>query len=267
MASGSAVAVELPLGERGALDSILGDIGGVYMDEMLAREFVIATNEMSESLTLYRVDQSLGNRESRRQLVRCAATGCALLSNDVYVEALVRDARARQEQRRRHRRDMRVITGGAHFEYFLGLEKSLLEEAGTDPEMTEAIIDRCREVRKSTRHGKFGATAFSRALEELRLAVCDVLAELRKDTFDQPPEDQLSRPEDQLSRRLAAVLKGVFGCVVVGLDASSLAPTVGLSAAGSAVSIAVGSAIVGQASTDLSGTGCYPRWLLRRFRH
>lgn len=238
------------------------------MDEMLARGFVIATNEMSESLTLYQVDQSLGNRESRRELVRCAATGCALLSNDAYVEALVGDARALQEQRWRYRKDMRVITGRVHFEYFLRLEKSLLEEAGTDPELTEAIIDRCREARKSTRHGKLGAIAFSRALEELRLAVCDVLAELRKDTFDQQPsEDQLSRPEDQLSRRLAAVLKGVCGCVVVGLDASSLAPTVGLSAPGSAVSIAIGGAIVGQAITDLSGTGCYPRWLLRKFMH
>jgi hypothetical protein len=246
--------------ERGALSSTLGDIGGVCVDEMLAREFVMATKEMNESLTLYQMDQSRGKREARRQLIRCATTGCALLSNDDYVQALVSDARALQEQRWHYRRDKRAITGRAHFERFLVLEMRLMERAGADPETIGAIVDRCREARKATRQGEFDANAFSDALEELRFAVCSVLAELREDTFDQPPKDQLSR-------RLAAVFKGVCGCVVVGLNASSLASTVGLNTAGSAVSIAVGGAIVGQAITDLSGAGCYPRWLLRTFRH
>jgi hypothetical protein len=231
------------------------------VDEILAREFVISINKMYESLTIYQMEKSLGDRESRQLLVQCAKIGCSLLSNDMYLQALVNDARVLQERRRHYRRDTKVITGRAHFEHFLRIERSLLEQAGTDPELTEAIIVRCREARKATRQDRFDANSFSGALEELRLAVCGVLAQLRGATVDQPP---LSR----VSQRLTPVLKGICGCVVVGLDASILAPTVGLSAAGSAVSIAVGGAIVGQAITDLSGTGCYPRiWPFRRFRH
>jgi hypothetical protein len=224
------------------------------VDEVLAREFVQATNQMYESLTIYRVDQNLGNQESKRLLVQCATTGCSLLSNDTYVQALMDDARENHNLRRYYRRDKRVITGRAHFEHFLGIERSLLEQAGTNSRLTEEIIGRCREARTATRRGKFDANRFSNALEELRLAVCGVLAELRETTHDQPPPDQLPL-------RLVAVLKGVCGCVIVGLDASSLAPAVHLSDAGSAVSIAVGGAIVGQAITDLSGAGCYPRIL------
>jgi hypothetical protein len=227
------------------------------VDEVLAREFVRAANQMNQSLTIYQVDQRLGNQESRFLLVQCAITGCSLLSNDTYVRALVDDARSVHDLRWHPRRDKRAITGRDHFEHFLGIERRLLEQAGTDPRLTEEIIGRCREARKVTRRGRFGANAFSSALEELRLLACDVLAELRKTTFDQPPPDQLPR-------RLASVLKGVCGCVIVGLDASEslrLAPNVGLSDAGSAVSIAVGGAIVTQAITDLSGAGCRPRML------
>jgi len=206
------------------------------------------------------VDQSLGNRESRGLLAQCATTGCSLLSNDANVQALVEDARTLRDIPRHYRRDRHVITGRAHFEYFLGVELRLLEQAGTDPGLTELIIGRCREAREAARHGRFDANAFSGALGELRLAVCGVLAELRKATFDQ-------RPPDQLSRRLVAVLKGFCGCVVVGLDGSTLAPTVGLSAAGAAVSITVGGAIVAQAIADFSGTGRHRRtWLVRRYR-
>ncbi len=215
---------------------------------------------MNRSLAIYQEDQSPGHQESGGSLLECARIGCSLFSNDMYMQALVEDARTFPERRRFHRRDMRRITGSAHFEHFLEIERRLLEVAETDQGLTEAIIAQCREARKSTRHGKFDAYAFNGALLQLRIEVCGVFAQLQRPTFDQPPPHQQSH-------RLASVLKGAGGCVVVGLDASILAPTVGLSAAGAAVSIAVGGAIVGQAITELSGAGCYPRiWLLRRFR-
>lgn len=119
----------------------------------------------------------------------------------MHKQALVEDARTFQERRRFRRRDKRKITGSAHFEHFLEIEGRLLEEAGTDEGLAEAIIDQCREARKATRHGKFDAYAFNRALLQLRLAVCGVFAELQEATFDQPPPYQPSH-------RLASVLKG-----------------------------------------------------------
>lgn len=230
------------------------------MDEILARELVLATNQMYESLTSYQVDRGLENGEPARHLIQCATTGCSLLSNDAYMQALVDDARMLQHQRWRRRRDMQVITG-RHFEVFLGVESRLLQQAGIDRGLIDIIIGRCREAREPVRRGNFDPNAFTAALGDLRLEVCGVLAELLRATLAQ-------RPPDQPSQRLAAVLKGVCGCVVVGLDASALASTVGLTAAGSAVSIAVGTAMVGQAITDFSGTRRHRRIRLpRRFRH
>jgi hypothetical protein len=220
------------------------------VDEILAREFVISANRMHESLAIYHADRSRGHLQSRG-LLESATTGCSLLSNDMYVHALVEDARSGQERLRFHRRDVQEITGRAHFEHFLGIERRLLVEAGMDPGITDSIINRCRAARKAPRRGEFDANAFSDALEELRIVVCEVLADLREESFH-----QLS--QRQMFRRLMSVFMGVCGCVVVGLDASSLAPTVGLSAAGSTISVAVGGAIVSQAITNLSGIGCFP---------
>lgn len=229
------------------------------MDEILAREFVAAANRMQDSLTLYQVDQSLGHRESGGLLIQCATTGCSLLSNDAYVQALVDDAHTFRRAAAGHYADIHAIMGVDHFEFFLQAETRLLEQAGADSGLVEAIVGRCRETREAARQGKFNANAFRDTLGELRFAVCGVLAELRKATFDQ-------RPPEQLSRRLMAVVKGVSGCVVVGLDASPLV-AVALSPAGSAVSIAVGCAIVSDAFNDLKGAGRHRRmWSWRRFR-
>jgi hypothetical protein len=228
---------------------------------MLAREFVIATRYMDESLTLYQVDHAIGNPESRGLLIQGAMTGCSILSNDVYVRALVDDARTFEDRRRRHRADMRAIMGDrTHFENFLRLEKLLLLQAGMDQGLADVIIRRCRDAREGARRGRFDARAFGYALEELRLVVCGVLADMRKATLDQDRQEQMFR-------RLAAIRVGVFGSVVVGLDGSSLIATVGLSAAGAAVSIAIGGAMVGQAINELSATGQHRRsWLTRWFR-
>jgi hypothetical protein len=215
------------------------------MDEMLAREFVAAARQMDESLTLYQVDLAIGSKSSGDRLIQSATTGCSILSNAVYVQALMDDARIFADRQRHHRRDMRAIMGDrAHFENFLGLEKRLLIEAGFTREETEVIVRRCRDARDVARHAQFDAREFGAALTGLRVAACRALTEMRKTSLDR------QRQQEQ-SRRLAAVRAGIFGCVVVGLDASSLIAKVGLSPAGGAVSIALGSAIVGNAVSDL----------------
>lgn len=215
------------------------------MDEILARELVAAANQMHASLTLYQTDLSLGRRDSRGLLVQCATTGCSLLRNPTYMQALVTDARMLEERISIYRTDMQSIMDGGHFEFFLEIEANLLRQAGADPSLIELILKRCRETREAARRSEFDAEKFRGALGQLRDEVCGALTELRRATSDQ----RLPR------RRLRACLIGVSGCVVVGLDASMLAATSGLSAAGSAVSIAVGGAILSQAITDASAGG------------
>lgn len=220
---------------------------GDYMDAMLARQFVADANRMHESLTLYEADQNLGHRPSHHRLVQCATTGCSLLSNEVYMQALVDDARALRKASVHHHSHSREMMRSDHFELFLRAERRLLWQAGADPRLAEAIVGRCRETREVARQGELDAIKFHDALETLRSEVCNQLVELRKITFS-----KLRRKRSSL--RLAAILKGVHGCLVVGLDASPMAAVV-LSPAGQAVSIAVGSAIVGLAINDLLATG------------
>jgi hypothetical protein len=168
------------------------------------------------------------------------------------------------------RGDIQAITAAEHFEFFLTGEGRLLEAAGTDSSLITAILDECRGGQQAARRGSFNPLGF-RALEDLRHAACRVLAELRDAADDNgppgwpppgwappgwaPPRRPLplspTPPKQSRYPRLKACFKGVCGCVVVGLDASALAGTLGLSAAGSAVSIAVGAAIVDNALSDL----------------
>lgn len=224
------------------------------MDEMLAREFVAAASEMNRLLTRYERDPNLGNRDSHDLLVECATIGCALLRNPEYVQALVDDARRFEEEITRHRPEMQYIMTTQHFNFFLGIEEDLLRLGGADPSLTDRILQRCRETREAVRPDKFNAGRFHLALVDLRDQVCRVLTELLRTTFDQ-------RPPSRLSQRLRACFIGVCGCVVVGLDASMLAPTTGLSEAGSAASVAVGGAILSQAIADISGGGLFMRHL------
>lgn len=213
-------------------------------DEIAARELVAAANKMHASLTLYETDQRLGRRDSDGSLVQCAITGCSLLRNVAYMQALIDDAKTLDERAADDRESLQAITAVDHFEFFLGVEGRLLDAAGADPSLTAVILHQCREAREAARRGEFNGYRFRRALEELRDEVCSVLTELRAITFlPAPPRPQYPR--------LVACFKGVCGCVIVGLDASSLAPTIGLTAAGSAVSIAVGAAIVDHALADL----------------
>jgi hypothetical protein len=264
------------------------------MDETLARQFVAATNQMYDSLTLYETDRNLERQESNGLLMQSATIGCSLLGNAVYVQALVDDMMTLNERTAENRTNMQAITAVDHFDFFLAAEGRLLEAAGTDSLLITAILDQCREAQQAARRGEFNPFGF-RALEDLRHAACGVLAELRDAAYRQPPPPppgwhleppegwdlvpppppgppppppgwhlepperwHLEPPEGwdlapptPRYRRLKACLKGVCGCVVVGLDASALAGTLGLTAAGSAVSIAVGAAIVDHALGDL----------------
>lgn len=212
-------------------------------DEILAHQLVAAANQMHASLTLYETDQRLGRRESDASLLQCATTGCSLLRNVTYVQALIDDARTLNERAADNHEGVQAITNVAQFEDFLEVERHLLDAAGADSSLTAVILHQCREARETARPGEFNSSRFRGALEELSDEVCSVLAELRATTFLPPPRPRY--------RRLLACFKGVCGCVIVGLDASSLAPTIGLSAAGSAVSIAIGSAVVDHALADL----------------
>jgi hypothetical protein len=217
------------------------------MDDMLARELIAETNRMHTALTLYETDRNLG-RDSDDQLVQCAAAGCSLLRNNSYMQAMVIDAGTLTQRAREQRSTVEGIIETDHFDFFLEGEKRLLTAAGADSSLVEVIIQQCRDAREKAGRDEVNTNQFRDALEELRDAVCTALAELRGSSFSQSPRRTLQR-------RLTACFEGVCGGVIVGLDATALAVSIGLSAAGSAVSGALGAAIVGDAIANLRAAG------------
>jgi hypothetical protein len=161
---------------------------------------------------------------------------------------MVFDAQTLAQSAYEERSAVREIMNIDHFEFFLEAERRLLMEAGVDPSLAAAIIQRCQDGREGASRSEFNTIQFSSALEELRDAVCGILAELRGSIFQQ------SSP-NRLRRRLRASFEGVCGGVIVGLDATALAVSIGLSTAGSAVSGALGAAIVADAIAALRATG------------
>lgn len=224
--------------------------------EILAQEPVKAINQMYDLLTRYQT--GVWHEESPRDLlVQCAETGYSLLREETYVKALAEDARTLQKRAEDHRADIQVIMNGDHFEApFLRDETLLLEQAGTNPLLIEVILQYCREAREEARRAEFDANKFHTELGELREEMRQLRTEFSK------------RGGRRLFQRLMDCFYGVCGCALVGLDASAFAASLGLAAASSAVSGAVGSAIVGLAITKLSADG--PLWIwramLRKFR-
>lgn len=116
------------------------------------------------------------------------------------------------------------------------------------PLLTRKVIGQCREAREAARRDEFDAGKFREALEELRVEVHRTLDQLREVSF----AEHAAR---RLFRRTVDCFTGVCGCAVVGIDASALAATAGILGPWSAISGAVGCAMMGQAITDLSDAG------------
>ena len=218
------------------------------MDETLICQFVGETNQMYASLLLFETDRSLGCEDSSGSLFACATAGYSILRNVAYVQALLDDMRTLAERAGENYQNMQNIMTADHFEFFLEAEKGVLQAAGADSSLTMSILQQCRDMREAARRGEFSAFTFRSALEVLRDAVCGVLNEL-------PDSATSQRPPRRLHRRLRACYAGVCGCLIVGLDASAFAASVGLTAAGTAVSAAVGAAIVDHAIGDLRAAG------------
>jgi hypothetical protein len=244
------------------------------VDETLVQGLVEDANQMYALLTPYQVLRREGYGDA---LVRCATIGCRLLRDKALVQALVDGTRTFQEMAVAHRAEMQELVGVEHFELLLRTETYLLDRAGIDRSLIAVIVRYCREAREGARQGELDADTFRAALEKLGNQVCKLLEpsvtrgggnrESRHRSRADHARLRAKHADQVAATQLQACLKGVCGCVIVGLDASTLAATVGLSAAGSAVSIALGGAIVGQAITELLAAQRHGRiWLAAWYR-
>lgn len=165
-----------------------------------------------------------------------------ILSNDAL---FFRDVETLGQRQRNNSEAFREITGATtrslgHFHHFWEREKSLLIMAGMDRSLVERLsrivdemIERIRETRLSVVH-------LRNVINAVRDDTCNL-----SNTLNQSLQEE--RDLNAVERGVRRGWYAIIGAAIVALDVSSLVATVGLSAAGTAVSRAVGGALIGAA--------------------
>ena len=138
---------------------------------------------------------------------------------------------------------------------FLHLEKEILIKAGMSPASTASLIDECRKIDKL----QGDPSQVIEGVKTLRNKACDAVTELqvlRQSEIQQQVQqlqDQQQRQKAEMERRerhhqiyhiLRKVATGAGGILIVGLNFSTLAATVGLSASGAILSGELGVGLI-----------------------
>jgi len=200
----------------------------------MAHYLVEAANEMigTMSKTL-----EPGSQELTQVLVVGCKTLQLLNKDDGFRSDLLRAARVEKEQSTL--RDS-IIADLNHFSIgFLQVEQKVLLASGVSKVAASYLVKRALELRTAS-HGKFGRLdprEVEEALRKLASVACHVATQLdaaskEKKAWDRPYKQALG------------VTLGVGGAVVIFVDVSATAATVGMTAAGVAVSSVVGGALV-----------------------
>ena len=122
---------------------------------------------------------------------------------------------------------------------FCVIEKRVLVAAGIKEWVADALLDQAKAVRRAIVNIAFDPQRVRRDIVAFRDGCCDVAKRLH----DLPLEEQERRTFVKRIKRTAA---GIGGLAFVGINAASIAASLGLSAPG-AVSGAMGSGLVGAA--------------------
>jgi hypothetical protein len=188
------------------------------------------------------------NADAARQMLhRAAQEACNYLRDDRAIEGLVSDVQQMAVAAHGPGADPTTLTNPDHFEHFLEAETRLLASAGLDPLAVRQLISKCRAIRFAVIDQEATDEDFRAALIEARNASCDSVTVLAPSAT----ESGLLR---RVRRRLVPVSTILGGAVLVGVDASLLATTLGLSTWGTAVSAMVGGGLAQQAWSELRAT-------------
>lgn len=153
-------------------------------------------------------------------------------------------ARSRRSERRRTLEFKSIIEDPTNFERFLELEREVLRKGGVPHDTIERILESCLEAIEEVRERAKPPSEIIDTVRTLRDRAC----QLSQDLTDKAVRE--SRWSD-IRTRLKKVTLGAGGLALVGLNASALAASVGITAVGSVVSAAFGGAVLAGATADL----------------
>lgn len=151
--------------------------------------------------------------------------------------------RAKRSQRNRVQAFRSIIEDPTNFEHFLTLEREVLLKGGVAPDVVDLLIEQSQEAIDEVRAR---AKPPSEVLERVRL-LRDRACVLSNDLIAEAVADN---SWEGIKEKIKRVLLGLGGTAIIGLNASSLAGSVGITAVGSAVSAALGATVLQMATAD-----------------
>jgi hypothetical protein len=197
--------------------------------EVYWRRLSTATQDMEQQMPLVRA-----HRQEPERLGKVAHIGCFALEGLTQNTQLRDDLERIILYRREHLEDMQLILEDVeNFERFLKIEKDLLRLGDVDPGVITFLIYQFEELRNEVRSTEFSVDTVLGALDQLRVETCRLA------------DEKMNQAKwEGFQQRL---IQGIGGTVLVGLNVSTVAASLGLSTPAMALSGAFGGVFIGKA--------------------
>jgi len=202
---------------------------------------VAASNEMHRAY--------LARHTAAANLARAANLGCDTFRELAQDQAFFSDISMLAEMRKRNAAEVEAIVRVNTlavpnlevldaFTNFLNAEKRVLIASGMDTDLVEMLIGQANQLIDQVRAEQIDPELMRAKVGQLRRIACKVADSLRR-----------QQKHELIWGDIWKLTIAAGGCAIVGLNATSVVATIGLSTAGAAVSGAIGSALVGVGTT------------------
>lgn len=177
----------------------------------------------------------------RDDLAQAANIGCQTLARLAEDDAFFQAYAALFNERYADQVAFHEITGSIdHFRFFLENEEKLAQEAGMDPALASELTALARELRVTIRESEVQPETLLRTVVQLRDYTCNLASSFWH-----------GEQQEQMRGTFRKITLAVGGAALIAIDAGSLGASLGLTAAGSAVSGAIGSTLIAPALEGL----------------
>jgi hypothetical protein len=221
--------------------------------------------ETINQMNLLLVRSDTHSKQRQDYLLEAAVLGCRTLkqlSGDTGFSSTVEEfadvriikgflERASDDYKRRESEKVdqfrTIIENSDCFATFLDLELEVMVKAGLSVDIVDSLIKSSRESIEDVQKRAKPASEVIETVRLLRDRACLLSDDLINEAKD---EDRW----EGVKERIKKVILGLGGVALIGLNASSLAASVGITAAGSAVSAALGAVFITSAAADIAKT-------------
>lgn len=196
---------------------------------------------------------SMGDEPEPENMVKAARMGCNAmqqLENDQhFFEAVALLGTRQQENNDAFQHITRDLD---HLRYFLQVEREVMLKAGMSQQLIDTLMKKIDEVITLITQWRADAERLRGGLQSIRYQACRLSDSMERSARE---AERVEKQEtiEKTKRQLPYVIYAVGGAAIVMLNVSPIAAQLGLTAPGTAVSGAVGSALISAAIPGPNG--------------